>query len=859
MTQVLILHPGGHEATAAAKLAAPHNAAILESSGWDSLYHLHPKGAPLSEVEPVIEAYGQGHESARPGPVLETINKALRVGATNREHTMILAADFAIGTRFPEQATAAMRDFAAAGPVGPDLQGSQWRHVPDEIRARGDLAVDRALSQGAGRMERADMLHHGAILLHHEAFARVGAFDTSLPLEWSIRDWFVRLRETGWRRPTVTAGAYGQPVRLSRAIARLPDGSAYFAKWPVVAPKIMGLIVTRATSRERLRLLAITLRSMGPLVDGIQVVLHGGSPEGFAEDPGPPISGRQKWVTEPKDPNDPTRFADWVASESKVSRDAVDVAYAFDDPPNPDEITSLRIELEDARRAGRAVDVEELEHELVEVQKPRVLSPSYLEHLGATLIRREQGSAWILRLVEGEEIDATREELIRLASHPDPLVSSYNMETLCMITKDHHRIDAPFGDGGANTGQGAGASDWRMYRASAPRLATDGGRVSAIQIRQVGNIGQPMRQAGDAMTLAAIHAERGIGLHMLAYSGEDQDDLRRWLDLAYGIAAERVIGWTESGESEALETARKIADRFGAAVRMVAREDGSTHFGDWRNAAIADQSTPWAWFVDPDEWFPGVTAPDALLCLRRMVSSPTAWAYFGEALNLRRGAPPANSRTIRVWRHRGIPVEMRFNGRVHESLIRSLDVTMINRVHAVAGGRLRQSPAAFTLINRGMAEDPDATKAARYADLLRAELEEHPNSVAHLISLSADYLEKGHLEHRRALLSLAVEHAGPTDFLPYYERGMMALMEAKRDMRLARARLPPDAAEHRNATAALRSLESMPDLPSEEGEPIPLPSFLDVPAHLRGPSNKALIEEADISFGQVSFGQVVAE
>lgn len=301
--------------------------------------------------------------------------------------------------------------------------------------------------------------------------------------------------------------------------------------------------------------------------------------------------------------------------------------------------------------------------------------------------------------------------------------------------------------------------------------------------------------------MSAFVPVNGIGVHALLYEGEDADDLGRWLDKVYGLADRIVLVWT--GEWADHDRRRIYGDpalrhegNWRGTLRPTVNpwdveewpETGpgrevalmAEHFGvEWvhqplnddiaaaRNAGIdALHGTPglgWGFFFDPDEHLP----QNGEVGLRRMAEVTDAWGWLFRFENRYSDGRGNQSEAVRMHRldDRGV---MRMNGRVHESFSKATRFL----VDEGFGTVIRVSPDQMTMLNTGLALDPDALQAKlnRYRRLTELELKDDPHNPGAWTTLGLYWANEGY-----SMVALECFSRGMTvatgEYLPFQEAG----------------------------------------------------------------------------------------
>jgi len=205
-------------------------------------------------------------------------------------------------------------------------------------------------------------------------------------------------------------------------------------------------------------------------------------------------------------------------------------------------------------------------------------------------IAEERGADWLLSIDHDEQIEnrVTRAHFNRLMSHPDPLVTSYDLAFLTHW--DGNRLvnnSYPWGDRGTYTGGMHGFRMWKVNKAAPRRIQAGGSnglhcgnspdfdgickRVAGIRFRHFGyrrpqdrwrkearyNVQDPTPNPllvggtsyghihhEENMSMSVYSPDNGIGLHMLVYGKESPEDVGRLLDQLYPLVDRIVLVWT---------------------------------------------------------------------------------------------------------------------------------------------------------------------------------------------------------------------------------------------------------------------------------------------------------------------------
>lgn len=431
---------------------------------------------------------------------------------------------------------------------------------------------------------------------------------------------------------------------------------------------------------------------------------------------------------------------------------------------------------------------------------------------------RDTGADWILSLDTHEMLEdrVTRAHLARLMAHPDPTVRAWDMGILTHWDSPRLvRDDAPFGDGGTWTGGDHDVLMWRndgrvvCQGQRSPLFAPESVRISGVRIRRFKYLQADDRAAlvkegraqgldpslvgmiahEQGMRLSRYNPQNGIGLHLLAYSREEPEDIARWLDQTFGLVDHAVIVWTE--EDFILgEELTQICDLYGASVVHHPLAENIAHARNAGMNALQDVSKErdmhlgWALFIDPDEWY--LKPDEDLRIMRRMAEASESWGWLVRVANYRAdGGTPTISDSVRMSRL-DRDRAMRMSGRVHESFDRAV------RGMRDKGMRPNMLYAPFVLQHRGMAFDEArmAEKLDHYERLLRLELDEDPNNPGAWVSLGWHYANGGQMDFAIACYEHGIACSNGS-YLPFKELGYVRLRESRAMFEACLANLVP--------------------------------------------------------------------
>jgi tetratricopeptide (TPR) repeat protein len=161
----------------------------------------------------------------------------------------------------------------------------------------------------------------------------------------------------------------------------------------------------------------------------------------------------------------------------------------------------------------------------------------------------------------------------------------------------------------------------------------------------------------------------GLTLSVCLIVRDEEDHLEACLAGVAPVADELVVVDTGSTDRTV-----EIAKRFGARVLHVAWNES---FSEARNVALAAARGDWVLFPDADEHIDPAAAP----ALRRLLGRTwRAGFLFPMRSPTGDGSPATSHPALRLWRHRP---DVRYAGRVHESVLGSLPVDLPERFELV--------------------------------------------------------------------------------------------------------------------------------------------------------------------------------
>jgi GT2 family glycosyltransferase len=426
---------------------------------------------------------------------------------------------------------------------------------------------------------------------------------------------------------------------------------------------------------------------------------------------------------------------------------------------------------------------------------------------------------WILSvdLDEVPEDRLTRQYIEKLMTHPDPMVSCWDLGWLNhWDTPRLTRIDPPWTNGLLSSMRG-----FRMWRVNKknPRRITAGTekglhcgncpdfsgevkRVAAFRMRHFGYIRHTDRVRKyhryrdwldpdpdmvltgggydhilneEGMQIAPYIARNGIMFTMLFHGGESLWDLHRHLDKVYGLADRIVLVWTDEGEVP--EHIRKVTDLYGAEWLCSPMAEGES-LAQCRNAALdhvqdTDQGMiRWVLTMDPDEHFERLFGD--MVSIRRMAEVTDSWGFMFQFRNHRQDGTFNMSETVRMFMLDPGRI-MRFHGRVHEKLEHSMKILQSKNVEP----RVRYAP--FIVNHAGLGKD-DAKmqdKLNRYTGLLVGAIKDNPHDCGHWTALGLQYGNEGMEVEMEKCLEVARDNAH-TAYLPHKVSAQLAMRKARR-------------------------------------------------------------------------------
>ena len=227
---------------------------------------------------------------------------------------------------------------------------------------------------------------------------------------------------------------------------------------------------------------------------------------------------------------------------------------------------------------------------------------------------------------------------------------------------------------------------------------------------------------------------------------DEAEHLDACLQSLHGLVDEIVVVDTGSSDDSVA-----VAQRHGA---LVGHEPWQGDFATPRNRSLDLASGEWILYVDADERVRPGDQPER----RRRIAAATDHAALRVPLVPRVGWTPYVE--YRLWRHRP---EVRFGGRMHESIVAS--------IHAAATreGQLVGVSDVLTIDHLGYEHD-QLRKHARDEPILLAALAEHPTRVYYYDHLARIYQALGRGDEAVAMWMRGIEVARARDRLDHDDR-----------------------------------------------------------------------------------------
>jgi len=444
-------------------------------------------------------------------------------------------------------------------------------------------------------------------------------------------------------------------------------------------------------------------------------------------------------------------------------------------------------------------------------------------------LAEEIGADWIFSIDTDEVFEdrITKEHLVSLVKHPDPLVCMYHVswinhwETMNLVRTDH-----PFTSGdnlkGGMTGSRlwkvrknplrivGGSKDIGLHCGNSPEYSVGSVRVSNIRFRhlshvrgidriqkkkfydRIDNEKNPIFLGGNDSTNSYDHIiqaddvkvqiynpANGICGFMLCYEEEDTESIAQKLDMMYGVCDNIVLVWTSDAErSEKLLYMAKMFD----VTWLFHKFDKDVGLGECRNAAIThirenlfQKGVRWGLFYDPDESPLTCSIHENNSAIKRCVELNDSWGYMFTYKNkLPQGSdiPLSTSQSIRLFRVDPVGI-MKFRSRVHENLDESFKELQANGI----APKVKAFPHMW--LNLGLDDTPEkmGKKLRLYTELLIKELNDNPYNGHAWLSLGLQYVNEGDMETAEICFERSCMTAGEA-YMPFREMAIIQLNKA---------------------------------------------------------------------------------
>lgn len=440
---------------------------------------------------------------------------------------------------------------------------------------------------------------------------------------------------------------------------------------------------------------------------------------------------------------------------------------------------------------------------------------------------------WILAFDHDEVIEdrVDRKLFRRLIHHPNPLINMYDFGWLNHWgTPEFHRTDKPWSHGYHSSMRGYRM--WRVHNGSkvsnliptdmghhkglhcgnTPQYGVYGKRVAGVRFRHFGYVSQANRNrkhafyteldknpdpallgndAGydhlinqEGMELSRYHPVNGIEFSMLLHKEGQFGNLQRWLDDIYALADRICLVWTGPEGSNPPQMFTELGEMYG--VHWV-HEPFNDDLAKCRNAGLEylrstkPPGTRWFWTMDDDEMW--ADRLRSLASIRRMAECTDGWAWMFRFQNFRADGSFNYSEAARMFLldPEGI---MKFSGRVHETVEKSIKHLVANGLHP----RVRYMP--YDCQHYGLARSPEVMqeKLEKYTKLLEKEIMDNPADVGPWVSMALQFANEGMGAEEHVCLEHAVRVA-QGEYLPFKELGNFHLRQAKACFERAQERL----------------------------------------------------------------------
>ena len=608
---------------------------------------------------------------------------------------------------------------------------------------------------------------------------------------WTWADLCLKARTKGHRTVVSESVFIGRSTHIGKegeTPGNLVDRLTFYASHsPPEEHRVIGCVLVEFRTWEDIQTLRVCVARLGPLVDGIALVV-GSHPLEVQSDP---------------------EFIQVSKRLSPMDRKLLTKCNGAQVPEVQDALTEWMNTVLDKsphRRVGRMSVRAEVPVGAPDARAKRNVGLRMAKDLGGD-------GCLILHHDELVEDSVTRQTIQRTLGHPNPLARCFDLgfvyhhESLTLV-----REDSPLGHGGDYRGGGHGPRLYRWPRGAGPGVVDIGNRpgflpdhgveahrVSGTRLRKLGSLRQTGRErmgvtdTGEGIRVSEWTGQTRAGLHVLVWSGENPEDIARWLDVLHTLVDRVVLVWTDEWDEDdrvwTQDRDHLTRDEWfttGPSREFAAlgflhgvhweHHPLNDHIAEARNKGIRtlrelDESLTWAIFIDPDEW---MTDPlHDCVALRNMMTS-TRWGYLFQVANFRAGEPvPTISDSVRMSRLDPDGV-MVMDGRVHEGFGKAIHTLQSRDIHP----RLVYAP--FILHHRGLAKDTEAmgTKLDKYENLLRLQLTDEPHDPGAWVSLGWNYLNDGHEELAVECYHRAVQCAG-TSYLPFRELAYHHLRTAR--------------------------------------------------------------------------------
>lgn len=320
----------------------------------------------------------------------------------------------------------------------------------------------------------------------------------------------------------------------------------------------------------------------------------------------------------------------------------------------------------------------------------------------------------------------------------------------------------------------------------------------------------------ERVSVSIYNAANGIGVFCLMYEDENPIFYGTQLDRYYGSADRLVTVWTgEWAEkdkgwltyTEPFPAREEWRERYPTGPCYEVAQYGRLYGVEWlhepltdegglakcRNAAVDhlrntnNGSLGWCYFFDPDE-LPARNCPIVGAYLRGLAEVNDTWGFMVNFANptiesMRGEMPHPKSEAIRMFRldQQGI---MRFSGRVHETLDKSIKELQAGGIHP----NIQNTKLAF--VNIGLSREPEKMRAKleKYQTLLVEHLKEEPLNSAAWLALGLQLLNDDDEERAQICIERSVLCAGSA-YMPFRELANMHLRNALALMIQARQRV----------------------------------------------------------------------